>query len=76
MADYARISNRGVKCARFYVLKNTLMPSILIETGFLSNNNEAYKLSLSKTKEDIAKGILKGVRTYAYEFERTKGFSE
>ena len=39
------IRNRGTKYSNFYVTQNTLMPSLLIECGFLSNPEEAKKIS-------------------------------
>ena len=54
----------GVKQAPFYVLVGARMPSILVETGFLSNKNEAEKLRSSAYRKKIAKGIYDGIRDY------------
>lgn len=53
--------NRGAKDDDFYVVKNTLMPSILIECGFISNSEEARKLANSSYQSKIADTISKEV---------------
>ncbi|MCW6097991.1 N-acetylmuramoyl-L-alanine amidase, partial [Clostridium botulinum] len=54
--------DRGVKTAGYYVLKNTISPSILVELGFIDNRNEEVLLNSDwfqqKCAEAIAKGIL------------------
>lgn len=55
--------NRGEKQARFYVL-NAIIPSILVEVGFLSNVREERKLRDSAYKERIAQGISDGLAQY------------
>jgi len=66
---------RGVRTARFYVLKHTNIPSVLVEIGYLSNRSEEAKLKdpayLDRMTELVAGGILK----YKKEYERTEGFS-
>lgn len=56
-------TNRGVKQAGFWVLHNTYMPSVLIETGFVTNHNEGAFLNSSagqsKFSQSIAASILK-----------------
>ncbi|MDP2089879.1 MAG: N-acetylmuramoyl-L-alanine amidase [Flavobacteriaceae bacterium] len=56
-------TNRGVKQAGFWVLHNTYMPSVLIETGFITNNNEGAFLNSAdgqiKFSQSIASSILK-----------------
>lgn len=56
--------NRGVKQAGFVVLHQTYMPSVLIETGFLSNKNEATYLSSSAGKQKFSQSIAKGIKSY------------
>ncbi|MHB8014577.1 N-acetylmuramoyl-L-alanine amidase, partial [Clostridium sporogenes] len=54
--------DRGAKTAGYYVLKNTISPSILVELGFIDNRNEEILLNSDwfqqKCAEAIAKGIL------------------
>lgn len=50
-------NNRGAKDEDFYVVKNTVMPSILIECGFITNNEEAIKLANSNYQQKIAETI-------------------
>ena len=56
--------DRSVKQAGFLVLRNTFMPSVLIETGFLTNNKEGAYLSSAKGQKEIAKSIYEGIRAY------------
>ncbi|HRH66536.1 MAG TPA: N-acetylmuramoyl-L-alanine amidase [Bacteroidia bacterium] len=56
--------SRGVKQAGFLVLYKTAMPSILIETGFLSNPSEAKYLGSDKGQQEIAHGIYNAFKSY------------
>jgi N-acetylmuramoyl-L-alanine amidase len=56
--------NLGVKQAPFYVLVGAKMPSILVESGFVSNRNEAKMLRSQKYRKRIAEGIHKGLKSY------------
>jgi N-acetylmuramoyl-L-alanine amidase len=57
-------SSRGVKPAGFWVLFKTAMPSVLIETGFLSHPEEEKFLSSADGQQTIASGIFKAFRQY------------
>ena len=48
------LKNRGAKDSNLYVCKNTTMPSILIENGFLTNPTEAAKVSTSNHQQKLA----------------------
>ena len=61
---YTRIKSKGVKQAPFYVLLGAQMPSILIETAFISNPRECKRLVNPKFQERIAEGIVQGIRKY------------
>lgn len=62
-------SSRGVKQAPFYVLWTTSMPSVLIETGFLSNTNEERFLNSEQGQAYIASGIYRSIKAYKEEIE-------
>lgn len=57
-----------VQKAGFMVLKSPDIPSILIETGFISNPSEERKLQSSRHQSKIASAIFKGVRDYFKQF--------
>lgn len=61
--------SRGVKQAGFLVLWRTTMPSVLIETGFLSNANEEKFLETEQGQELIASGIYRAFKDYKTEVE-------
>ena len=67
---------RGAKKANFYVLKYNTVPSILIETGFLSNKREVKNLASTAYRKKIAKGIYKGIIRYIKKYNETKGLSK
>jgi N-acetylmuramoyl-L-alanine amidase len=75
MCNASDLEFRKVKCARFYVLKHTMLPSILVEVGFLSNASDEKKIARDSVRTSISKGIFKGIQRYSKEFERTNGFS-
>ncbi|MBN2190772.1 MAG: N-acetylmuramoyl-L-alanine amidase [Candidatus Aureabacteria bacterium] len=63
----AQVKNRGVKEARFYVLRNTDMPAVLVEVGFISNADESVLLLHEDYRNKIAQGIASGVLNYFQE---------
>ncbi len=61
---YPDINDLGVKQAPFYVLLGARMPSILIETSFISNKLECKRLLNPSYQEDICNAIADGVQKY------------
>ncbi|MEA3495984.1 MAG: N-acetylmuramoyl-L-alanine amidase [Bacteroidota bacterium] len=61
--------SRGVKQAGFLVLWETTMPSVLIETGFLSNANERKYLTSDIGQVYIASAIFRAFRNFKTELE-------
>jgi N-acetylmuramoyl-L-alanine amidase len=62
--SYQGVKNLGVKQGPFYVLVGATMPSILVETAFLSNDREEERLNDPLYQDATAEGILEGVRAY------------
>ena len=60
--------NRDVKQAGFAVLRYTYMPSVLVETGFLTNKNEGLYLNSNKGQTEIANAISLAVLKYRNDF--------
>jgi len=56
--------DRGVKKAGLLVLRETYMPSVLTEIGFISNKAEAQYLGSKKGQKEIASSIVKGIVKY------------
>lgn len=65
--------NRGVKQAGFWVLHNTAMPSILIETGFLTYQNEGLYLNSSKGQSDMSTSIYQAIIDYIKALDNNVG---
>jgi N-acetylmuramoyl-L-alanine amidase len=59
-----KIPAKGVKQAGFYVLVGASMPSVLIETGYISNRNDEAYLKSRKGQKEIAESILNAVIKY------------
>lgn len=61
---YSSVKNLGVKQGPFYVLVGATMPSILVETAFISNEREETRLGDPLYQEQVAEGILEGISAY------------
>jgi len=56
--------DRSVKQAGFIVLHQSYMPSVLVETGFLTNRKEGAYLNSKKGQQEMAESISEGIITY------------
>jgi N-acetylmuramoyl-L-alanine amidase len=59
-----QMRDRGVRTANFYVLRNTSMPSILIEVGFVTGREDAPRLSTPAFRSQMAQAIAQGILQY------------
>jgi N-acetylmuramoyl-L-alanine amidase len=64
MDNVARLHKKQVEQAGFAVLKSPDVPSILIETGFISNPGEAGKLATRSYQKKMAASIHRGIRDW------------
>ncbi|WP_250566023.1 N-acetylmuramoyl-L-alanine amidase family protein, partial [Adonisia turfae] len=58
------LRDRGVRQARFYVLRNTSMPAVLVETGFVTGSEDAARFQSTAAREQIADAIAQGIIDY------------
>jgi N-acetylmuramoyl-L-alanine amidase len=64
MLNRVRATDRGAKFARYYVIRHTTMPSILVECGFVSNRPERERMKSAWFRDSIARGIADGIQRY------------
>ncbi|MGJ8672273.1 N-acetylmuramoyl-L-alanine amidase family protein [Rubritalea sp.] len=74
MLSKTRAYDRGVKFARYYVIRNAKNPAILVEGGFLQNSSERRAVKKGSYRQRIAEGIVSGIEKYQY--ARKKGWSK
>ena len=67
--------SRGVKSARFAVLKGARMPAVLVEIGFLSHPNEDAHMRRPEYRQRIAEGIRRGILAFRDEMERKVAYA-
>ena len=60
----ARLHKKGVEQAGFAVLKSPDVPSLLIETGFISNPGEAERLATPAYQDKMARAIRRGIQSW------------
>lgn len=65
-----QLENRGIKSAFFWVLKDAMMPAVLVETGFISNPDEAKRLNSSDFKDQMAHAICEAIIEYKSLYEK------
>ena len=62
--------NRGIKTGSFSVLSGTAMPAILVEPGFITNENEKNKIITRSYQLDCARAITNGILSYIREVKK------
>ncbi len=62
--------SRGVKKGNLYVLRETSMPAVLIEGGFISNPEERVNLKSLDYQNKIARGVADGIDYYFKKLKR------
>ena len=67
--------SRGLKAEEWFVVRNSYMPSVLVEVGFVSNSAEAYNLSDPSYLHKISVGLYNGVGSFVTHFEQSRGFT-
>jgi N-acetylmuramoyl-L-alanine amidase len=73
--DRVNRNDRGVKQAGFWVLFMTTMPSVLTETGFITNPAEEKFLNSKEGQDFIASAILRACKEYITEINNKSGIS-
>lgn len=66
---------RGIKAEEWFVVKNSNMPAVLVEVGFLSNAKEAALLVDNSYLQKLSLGIYNGLAAFITHFERSRGFT-
>jgi N-acetylmuramoyl-L-alanine amidase len=64
------VADRGVRRARFAVLRDAAMPAILIEAGFMSHPSEGRKIFTAAYRQQMARAIVDGILAYKRTVER------
>lgn len=64
VVHYTQAPDRQVRKARFVVIRETAIPSVLVETGFLSNPSERDKLIDKDYQANIVKAVAEGILEY------------
>ena len=65
--------NRGLRQEPWYVVRNTKMPAVLVEVGFVSSSEEAERLATDSYLKGIADGLYTGICSFITRFERYEG---
>jgi N-acetylmuramoyl-L-alanine amidase len=62
-----KVRGNGIRICHFFVVRNTLIPAVLVETGFLTNHQDRSKLISPFYRQKMAEIIARGVLDYANE---------
>ena len=70
LANATGCPNRGISQARFFVIRKTWMPSVLLEVAFVTNPREEGLLNSSDWCQRVADGVTRGVTNYTSVYHR------
>lgn len=75
LAKLPSADDRGLKRARFAVLREADCPAMLVEGGFISNNTEARRIMTNSYQAQLVDSLVKGVASYQRTLNRLRGLS-
>ncbi len=70
-----RSPSRGIKAEEWFVVRKARMPSVLIELGFVTNQDDAILLSDKSYLRNLSDAIYSGIKDFITEFEKSGGFT-
>ncbi|MCP4568276.1 MAG: N-acetylmuramoyl-L-alanine amidase, partial [FCB group bacterium] len=70
MRKKIKVKSRGIDHAGFFVLNRVYMPSILVESAFISNKEEEKLLRKKSFRKKVAEGIYNAVKRFKAKYER------
>jgi N-acetylmuramoyl-L-alanine amidase len=69
------IPSRGIKAEEWFVVRNTRMPAVLVELGFVTNEEDAKLLTDAAYLKKFSEALYKGMADFVTAFERSGGFT-
>ena len=72
MLSHEKSEDRGIRRARFDVLRDAPCPAILVECGFVSNKREEEKMLKAEYRDNMAEGIARGILAYRHRGKTAK----
>ncbi len=72
MVNNLRITDRGIKRARFLVIKNIKIPGVLLEGGFLNSPRDSRLIATPEFRQKMAKSILQATQAYVRSVNATE----
>ncbi|MEP0814393.1 MAG: N-acetylmuramoyl-L-alanine amidase [bacterium] len=64
LVNRCRVTDKGVRTANFFVLRETVVPAVLVEVGFITNSQEESLLSTPEYRQKLAEAIGEGILDY------------
>ncbi len=75
LREQAQTRSRGVRGARFQVLRTAAMPAVLIEVGYLTNQEEEARLGDPAYRDALAESLANGLLQYVQQYAQSDGFT-
>ena len=69
------VPSRGLKAGEWMVVKNTRMPAVLVELGFLDNRDDVILMTSEDGLKKLTEALYKGIAGFITAFERSGGFT-
>jgi N-acetylmuramoyl-L-alanine amidase len=69
LVNFTRNVDRGVKQADFFVLRGAKMPAVLIELGFITNEDEERRMMDPKFQNDQVAAIVQGIKSFKMKYD-------
>ncbi|MDR3145719.1 MAG: N-acetylmuramoyl-L-alanine amidase [Treponema sp.] len=69
------IPSRGIKAEEWFVVRNARMPSVLVELGFVTNEEDARLMTDDTCLRNLSDALYKGIADFVATFERSGGFT-